>query len=286
MPKSIQSGTGDPARSALNTAIDMALRALARVLLRNGVSFQSFTALAKRAYIDVALSDFQVEGRKPSISRVAVITGLTRKDIQQILSDEGSRDIEEGERYNRAARVIAGWVRDRDFHDRSGEPLALKTDEGSKSFAELVRRYSGDMPARAVLDELVRVGAVEQTDEGRIHLRARVYIPTTSDADKLLILGHDVAALITTIDHNMQHGAADARFQRKVMYDNLPAEVLPKFRALSGARAQKLLEELDRWLAEHDRDANPAVKGTGRMCAGLGIYYFERPHETPPGEEQ
>lgn len=265
--------------------MDMALRALARVLLRNGVSFQSFTALAKRAYIDVALSDFQVEGRKPSISRVAVITGLTRKDIQQLLSDAGERDIEEGDRYNRAARVIAGWVRDREFQDRSGDPLALKTDEGTKSFAELVRRYSGDMPARAVLDELVRVGAVEQGADGRIHLRARVYIPTTSDADKLLILGHDVAALVTTIDHNMQHGADDARFQRKVMYDNLPAEALPKFRALSGARAQKLLEELDRWLAEHDRDANPAVKGTGRMCAGLGIYYFERPHETPPGEE-
>jgi hypothetical protein len=278
--------SADSSRSVLNTAMDMALRALARVLLRNGVSFQSFTALAKRAYVDVALNDFQVEGRKPSISRVAVITGLTRKDIQQLLREEGSGEAEEGDRYHRAARVIAGWVRDADFQDRRGKPLALKPDEGDNSFAQLVRRHSGDMPARAVLDELVRVGAVEQAGDGRIHLRARVYIPTTSDADKLLILGHDVAALVTTIDHNMQHGAEDARFQRKVMYDNLPIEALPRFRALSAARAQKLLEELDRWLAAHDRDANASVTGTGRMSAGLGIYYFERPYETPQGEQQ
>ena len=61
-------------------------------------------------------------------------------------------------------------------------------------------------------------------------------------------------------------------------YDNLPAEVLPEFRKLSAKRAQELLEKLDRWLAERDRDVTPSVKGTGRNRAGLGIYYFEEPY--------
>jgi len=50
---------------------------------------------------------------------------------------------------------------------------------------------------------------------------------------------------------------------------------LLEFRKLSAERAQDLLEGLDRWLAERDRDVTPTVKGSGRNQAGLGLYYFE-----------
>lgn len=199
----------------------------------------------------------------------------------------GQRDSAEAEaraRYNRAARVIAGWVRDRDFADAAGNPLALSPEDGETSFAELVKRHSGDVPARAVLDELLRVGAVEHLEDGRIRLLSRAYVPRTSDLDKLEILGADVSDLIYTIDHNLQHGAADPFFQRKVMYDNLPADAISAFRALSAEQAQVLLEKMDQWLAKHDRDVNPSVKGAGRMRAGIGIYYFEEDIEQQPKE--
>ena len=106
----------------------------------------------------------------------------------------------------------------------------------------------------------------------------RTYIPQSSDADKLHILGTDVAHLISTFDHNLKSDPIDPFFQRKVAYDNLPDEVLPKFRKQSAKRAQTLLESLDRWLAQHDRDVTPTVKGTGRNNAGIGIYYFEEPY--------
>ncbi len=69
------------------------------------------------------------------------------------------------------------------------------------------------------------------------------------------------------------------RYQRKVSYDNLPAEVLPEFRAFVHQDAQQLLLRFNAWLYRHDRDSNPQVKGTGRMQAGVGIYYFEQPVE-------
>ena len=40
-------------------------------------------------------------------------------------------------------------------------------------------------------------------------------------------------------------------------------------------RRSLLLEKLDKFLAANDRDINPAVKGSGRMRVGMGIYYFE-----------
>lgn len=264
---------------ALSAAALRLLRPLVRILLRDGISYKTFADLVKWVYVDVAMKEFGIEGRKQSISRVSVITGLTRKEVLRVRRLERPDDSASTEQYNRAARVIAGWRRDKDFLDAKGRPASLPMTGSGATFNELIRRFSGDVPVRALLDELIRIGAVKRLKDGRIRLLARAYIPEGSDEDKLHILGTDVNYLITTIDHNLQHGDSLPFLQRKVLYDNLPDEVLPKFRKLSAKRAQRLLEQLDRWLAEHDRDLNSSVKGTGRNRAGLGIYYIEEPYE-------
>jgi len=240
------------------------------------MSFNEFSDISKRVFAEVGMRESGIPGRKPTVSRVSILTGLSRKEVQRLLGEQAQgAGTDAQETYNRAARVIAGWVRDKDFTDAAGDPVELSQAGAKASFSLLVKRYSGDVPARAVLDELLRVGAVERLDDDRIRLLSRAYIPRTSDLDKLDILGADVADLITTIDHNLQRGAEDPRFQRKVMYDNVPAESIPTFRALSAAQGQALLEKMDEWLSQHDRDVNASVKGAGRVRAGIGIYYFE-----------
>jgi len=260
---------------ALAAAIERALRPLFRILLRNHMSFKAFLDIAKRTYVDVATDEFGIPGKKQSVSRVALLSGLTRKEVQRLLDAPVANDAEAGERYNRAARVVAGWVRDRDYSDATGNPKVLSLHEEPGSFPELVRHFSGDIPARAVLDELLRVGVVELLDDKNVRLKTRAYVPESGDADKLNILGTDVADLVSTIDHNLNDGATDPYFQRKVMYDNVPVEALKEFRRLSGAQAQALLEQLDKWLSQHDRDTHPATQGSGQMRTGVGIYYFE-----------
>jgi hypothetical protein len=275
------SAIGNRVSEALAQAVLRVLHALTRVLLRHGMPLPAFVELAKRAYVDVAMREFAIPGRKPSISRAALLTGMTRKEVQRLVELKPELDTEFMAAHNRAARVVAGWVRGEDFHGPDGQPRALEVEAGGNSFAELVRRYGGDVPPRAVLDELLRVGTVERDADGRIRLLTRVYIPRASDAGKLAILGADVSYLIGTIDHNLQGGDAPPRFQRKVMYDNVPVEVLEEFRQLSGRRAQELIEHLDAWLARHDRDTNPAVRGGGRMRVGVGIFCFEEDLSQP-----
>ena len=265
--------------NTLTAAVRRVLRPLVRILLRNGVAYGAFADIAKRVYVEVASEEFGIPGRKQTMSRVAVITGLTRKEVNRLQSLDVADDAETGDRYNRAARVVAGWVRDPRFRDPAGEPASLPFDGDGPSFSELVRLHSGDVPARAILDELRRVGAADQDDGGNWRLCARVYIPQTGEEDKLHILGTDVGNLIATIDHNLQHAPTDPRFQRKVAYDNLPLEAIPEFRRLSADKAQGLIEEMDRWLSQRDRDINPAAEGNGRKAAGIGIYYFE--HDVP-----
>lgn len=271
------------AQQVLETAIATLLRPLFRLLLRQSMSFIAFEEIAKRVYVEVAMKDFSIEGKAPSISRAAILSGLTRKEVARLLAEPEPGADEAGERYNRAARVLTGWLRDPDFLDRDGEPRALG-DDGAHGFAELVRRHSGDVPVRAVLDELMRVGAVRRGAGGLVELQARAYVPAQSVGDKLAILGTDVADLVATIDHNIRAGASDPRFQRKVMYHRIPASALPALRALSATQAQALLERLDHWLQEHDTGTTghaPAAR------VGLGIYYFEEalPASATQGEK-
>ena len=261
-----------------SAAVLRLLRPLVRILLRNGVSYNTFSDFVKWVYVDVASKEFGIEGRKQSTSRVSVITGLSRKEVMRVRKLPKPDDSASTERYNRAARVIAAWRRDRNFLDAEGKPTPLPMAGPNVSFSELVKRFSGDVPVRATLDELIRVGAVERLEDGRVSLLTRTYVPQSSDADKLHILGTDVAHLISTFDHNLKSDPIGPFFQRKVAYDNLPDEILPGFRKYSAKRAQTLLENLDRWLAQHDRDVTPTVKGTGRNNAGIGIYYFEEPY--------
>ncbi len=270
---------------ALTSALSHLLRPLVRILLRHGVPFRTFAEIAKQAYVTVAMEEFRLARKRQTVSRISILTGLSRKEVQRVLRHPPLHDEEATVRYNRAARVITGWLRDPEFLDPKGRPIPLSWQGGEGSFGRLAKQHSGDVPARALLDELLRVGAVERIQDGRFRLLSRGYVPQLSEVDKLGILGADVADLIGTIDHNLLVGPKAPRFQRKVMYDNLPAEAVERFRVLAGRRAQMLLEALDRWLARQDRDVNPSVRGTGRVWTGVGIYYFEESSsgDTPRG---
>ena len=267
MPSSIQ--------KMLSASLVRLLRPLVRILLRYGVSFGDFAETARWVYVDVADKDFSIEGRKQSVSRISVITGLNRKDVTRLKQINIHQDQDPSSGFNRAGRVISGWVRDKAYNNKDGSPAVLPLEGEGQSFTALVKQYSGDMPVRAVLDELLRIEAVRRNEDGTVSLLVKAYIPKNVDTEKIFILGDDGADLISTIDHNLDAQNRPPFFQRKVVYDNVPVESIENFRTISGVSGQQLLEKLDELLAADDRDINPAVKGSGRMRVGMGIYYFE-----------
>lgn len=258
----------------LANAVASLLRPLVRVLLRHRVSCGAFTELVRRIYVEVAESEFGPEARKQTVSRVAVLTGLNRKEVARLQKLPPLEQTGLDERYGRGARVISGWLRDKRFLDKKGDPEALPF-EGKLSFTELVKKYSGDMPPRAVADELQAAGALELTTHGDLRLTARGYVPASGELEKIHVLGTDTRDLISAIDHNLTSSPEDTRFQRKVTYDNVPLDAIDEFRALSSRLGQDLLEHLNEWLAQRDRDANSQSQGEGRARVGLGIYLIE-----------
>lgn len=258
---------------SLRLAFYQILKTLLRILYRKGIALGDFTQWVKQAYVEVVEQELTRLGERVTTSRIAVITGLTRKDVAQLRQPA---TVEPIPRFNRSIRVINGWLHDSEFHNAQHKPAILPFRSEGTSFERLVQRYSGDMSAFAMLDELKRVQLVSETPEG-IELLNPTFIPHGDEDAKLHLLGQDVALLIATIDHNMQADEQALYYQRKVSYNHLPQEVLPEFREFVKRDAQELLLRFNAWLYQHDRDSNPQVQGTGRMQAGVGIYYFEQP---------
>ena len=260
---------------ALTAAAENMLRPLVRVLLRNGIPYQAFAEIVRHVYVEVAAKEFALPGRAQTVSRISTITGLTRKEVTRTQAKEPADEGESVLPQNRAARVIGGWVRDKAYHDRRGRPADLPIEGEKGSFSALVRDFSGDIPLRTIAEELARVGAIKLLPDGTARLLTRAYIPHGDQAEKIAILGVEVADLIRTIDHNLTSSPGDAYFQRRVSYNNIPRELLPALTKKLSRKAQSCLESLDKVLSAADRDSGPGAKGTGRVRTGIGIYYFE-----------
>jgi len=125
---------------ALSAATLRLLRPLVRILLRNNVSHRTFAELAKLVYVEVANAEFGIAGKKQTISRIAILSGLTRKEVQRLLAHPPDTESVAEEEYHRASRVITGWVRDPDFGDGKGHPHPLRMEGKRASFSELVKR--------------------------------------------------------------------------------------------------------------------------------------------------
>lgn len=249
------------------------LQPMAHMLLRYEVSHSEFVELAKRAYVDAAYKFFSIPNRKQTYSRVAVLTGLSRKEVVRLTQTGEEEPPPKKGPLNRAKRVISGWMRDPDFLDSNNEPKVLPLRGEGATFEELVARYSGDITNRAILDELLRVGAVSKTDNESVKLSHHGFIPGKSEAAKINVLSTHARDLMATAIHNLMHDESEARFQRQVTYNDMPESVIKEFQQYSHDKSLELLREFDRWLAEKKRTVEPQPEEeTGRV--GVGIYFF------------
>jgi len=269
-------------KRGLLAAYSRLMRPLVKILIRNGVSYSEFSEVAKATYIKVASRDFKVPHRKMSQARIAILTGLTRKEVNRLINKkEGEKDDSRGN-LHRVVRVIAGWHTDSNFTGPYGIPLELPfEDKRVPDFIRLVQAYSGDMAARAMLDELLRVGAVKETEAGWYKVLTRTYLPEGDAPASLERLGEAVRDMVDTIDFNIAESDSGKRFfERHVCADDgIRPEDLPRFRAFIKVKAQLLLDEIENWLSlleKPDDNAKDKVIHTG-----LGIYHYisEDPEE-------
>jgi hypothetical protein len=265
------------------------MKPIARFLLRSGIGFREFSNVCKIAFVEVSTSDYGIRGRPTNISRVAVMTGLTRKEVKSM---RGKIDAEPEDglwlgKLNLPTQILHYWHNDPDFCETPGKPKSLPLSGPFPSFSDLVHRYAGDIPPGAMRVELMRAGGVIEEDDGNLFATRRHYIPQELDENLLHSMAFSFTNLAATLDFNASTKEHDGdpdrrRYERYVWISRLSPEDRREFEILAEARSNKLLMELDEWVSNRERqrlDKEKAVDtlktGEEPQGCGLGIYFFE-----------
>jgi hypothetical protein len=253
---------------------------IARWLLKSGVTWKEFAELSRGVFIEVAEKEFGLRGRPTNVSRIALLTGMTRREVRRY------RDAAEAapavataraeDDLNHASRVLAGWHLDAEFIDELGRPRALDAKGEGGTFEQLVRRYAGDIPVTALTKELLRSGSIERTATGGYRALRRFYMPRAMDGQAVERAGAVVADLAATVEYNLARDANEpSRFEGRAQNRHIDPRHLPAFRAFMEREGQAFLERCDEWLSTHEMPADDAA-GTTALRLGVGVFAIQQ----------
>jgi len=255
---------------------------VARLLLRSGITYQQFELVAKRAFVLEAANDPDSRGRPTNTSRIAVKTGLSRKDVKRLrdlltaepMPSKGFAADQSGP----PARVLHAWHVDRRFVGRDGKPRDLEFQDDKAGFFALVRAVAGDVPPGAVRTELKRAGAVLDLEDGKLRAVKRYYVPGNVDEKAITVMSGMVFPLASGIAHNADPSRKVGGFiQRYAFSQTLRPEAVDQFRTWSREQATRFIEQMDDWLAEHEEEVGSSSVGeqVDYRNAGIGVFYYE-----------
>ncbi|MCL4780793.1 MAG: hypothetical protein KJ049_11415 [Gammaproteobacteria bacterium] len=262
----------DSARQPLFAAILAVMRPIAATLLRFGVGYREFSDICKTAFVDAASEEFGVRGRQTNISRIAAMTGLTRKEVRRIKSLALVTTLPSAASYSAPAEVLHVWHADQRFCSETGTPHPLHFDSGPASFSVLVSSCAGDIPPGAIRAELKRVGAVIEDADGRLVVQRRYYVPVDAGDRLLQGLLFGLRPVAQTVAHNTKPISADERrFQRVVQSRLIPVARQYEVEQCLRKRMGDLSEEVDDYFTEIE-----SASGSDEvMTLGIGLYYYE-----------
>lgn len=266
----------DNDNSAVLTALLWALKPIARFLMKAGIGYREFSEISRCAFVDVATSDYGLRGRPTNISRVAVMTGLTRKEVKRLRQKISSGNQVVLNRVIPPAEIIQQWHSDPAFLDDMGRPKKLPFDGSSPSFSELVKKFGGDIPPGAMRTELKRVGAVEEDDNGHLTVLKRYFRPVGEHIQLQRALGQALYGISNTINHNL--GAPeDKSWAERIAYSQHIREPdRNRVRRISNDRAGEFVESINDLFSAyesiHPEDSSDNSQST---VVGVGVYYFE-----------
>jgi len=252
------------------------LRPAIHVLLRCGVPWKEFAELAKSVYVEVASEKFGKRGRPTNVSRTAVLTGLTRRDVRKQRVRLASTGSAPGGYVTKASLILSAWHHDPEFVDKKGKPRVLPMEGAEASFVSLVKRCGGaDVQPTTLLKELVAAGCVKRQPDGRLKVLLRDYIPHNMSVEMVRLWATGLADIGTTSAHNLTRNPKDAaRFERAAVSDRLPVAAMKEFRAFLEQEGQAFLEKVDAWLTEHQvTAANEPDTQLTRL--GVGVYHIQ-----------
>ncbi len=265
---------------AMTSAVRRVLRPLVRGFIRFGLTWPLLADILKRTYVDIANEDFGSQaGKPPTDSRISLLTRVHRKDIRRFRLESAPASLNLADS-SVGAQIIARWQADAAYLDVDNRPKPLLRT-GDDGFDQLARSISKDTHPRAILDELVRGGAVRVDDENCVHLNTSAFVPAADFEALAWYYGLHLHDHIAASTHNIS-GHTPALLDRSVHYSGLTPASVAKLEALSKDMAMEMLLVLNAKAQELEARDQDHIGANQRIT--FGTYFYGGADEDIEGE--
>ncbi len=260
-----------PGSTALLTAARFMLRPLVRLLIRNGITFPVISELLRGLYVEVAATDMLPDPRTRTDSRVSLMTGVHRKEIRRLRSDQ-QNNAAVPDVVTIGTQIVARWLA-LGQDDATGAPLPLpRSAPMGETFETLVASVTTDVRPRAVLDEWLSQGLATLDAQDRVHLNSAAFIPRAGGDEQLFFFGRNLHDHVAAAAANIAARDAAPFMDRSVHYDRLSPAMTRRLEDEARAISVRALVDLNR-IAMELLEAEPAdTAETGRINFGVFVY--------------
>ena len=261
--------------NGLNDAFLALMKPLARLFLRFGRGFREFSELSKTAFVTVASDDYGIGGRPTNGSRIAAMTGISRKEISRLRQKISLGEAAAIDRQSPVREALQVWRTDAEFLDERDIPASLPMCGKRASFESLVKRCAGDIPAGAMRKELQRISAIDVVGTD---VRMRSEVPDRS-ADEAELEAHLRAG-----PYPLLAALADARRERKNGYCQPQAALsrslirsseVPEVRSRIAQRLRSANKHLTDLLNAYEVKDNSFCADEPTVPISAGVFYAE-----------
>ena len=264
-------------QAALIKAISMLSRPLIRLLIEKGITFPQFRELMKTRYVEVATEDFSLDEKKPSDSRVFVLTGVHRKDIKRIRQQVDQETSTITSSASLSGEIIARWNSMAEFLDDKDKPRPLLKSgkDNIAGFEQLVSSVNKDVRSRVILEEWLRLNIVRMKGD-YVVLNKSAFVTNKEFKEMAYYLGHHVHDHLASCVNNIM-AKDEPMLERSVYYASLTEDSVNKLNIIANKKGNELLQHLNKQAVKlYDVDKNKA-DAIHRMR--LGVYWYQAQHD-------
>lgn len=254
------------------------LQPLVRLLVRQGVTYPALAAALKRVFVSAAQQELQAQGMAQTDSAVTLLSGVHRRDVRELTRGSAQRASADQRPapLSLAAEVLARWLSDPLFTDPQGGPAPLPRGSAEPhSFDALVAGVSSDVRARAVLEELLRLGVVHE-EAGQVHLHSQGFAPQQGFDEMAWLFADNLRDHAAAAAANLQ---GEGNFlEQAVFVDQLSVASVAQLQAAAQLAWRQAFQTVINSAQEHfDADAarTPAAQRSQR--ARFGVYFYSAP---------
>jgi hypothetical protein len=271
----------------LVAALRRIFRPLVRLLIARSIPFPFAAEVLRGVYVDVAVTEFPVAGKRQTDSRITLLTGVHRKDVkrlrgQRLLALRPPRAVSLG------SQLIARWTTLPEYLDEQGAPRPLPRLQGegrAHSFESLVRSLSTDIRPRVVLDEWLRLGIAHVDDEDRVCLNVQAFIPPKGSDEMTYFFGRNLHDHLAAATHNMT-GAGAPLLERSVNYNNLSQAAVEELTALARQRGMEVLQEVNARALRLQQQDSGQSGASHRFNLGVYVFSEDQAESRPEGSDE